>query len=292
VTARDRIVVIVIGALVALGAYYMLALKPRMKEASSLGTKLGQAQQELDQARSDLQTSQAARASFAANYATVARLGKAVPTDDDVPSLVFQLDSTAKASGVDFRSVSVSAQGGTPPSSTTSANAAASTSDQANKKSGSDQKDSSSGSSSSSSGSSSSSSGSTPAAPTQAATASLPPGASVGPAGLSTMPFSFSFEGDFFRLSDFVSRLERYINARRKSVDVRGRLLMVNGISLTAGEKGFPHMKADIAATAYLLPADQGLFNGATPTGPGQSGTQPVSSGGSSAPVAPATVRP
>src|SRR4029453_5945066 len=77
-----------------------------------------------------------------------------------------------------------------------------------------------------------------PAAPTQAATAALPPGAVVGPAGLSTMPFSFSFEGSFFLLADFFTRIDRYIKPRRSSVDVRGRLLLINGISLNAAGSG------------------------------------------------------
>ena len=131
-----------------------------------------------------------------------------------------------------------------------------------------------------------------PADPTQSATAALPPGATVGEAGLNTMPFTFTFEGSFFKLSSFLTKLERYISARRRSVDVRGRLLLVNGISLTAAAKGFPAMKASIAAQAYLLPIDQGLFDGASPTGPSAVTSEPVSDSGGAAPVAPAAVTP
>ena len=42
------------------------------------------------------------RARTRANYATVVRLGKAVPADDDVRSLIVQLDSAAERSNVDF----------------------------------------------------------------------------------------------------------------------------------------------------------------------------------------------
>ena len=41
------------------------------------------------------------------NYATVARLGKAVPADDDVRSLLVQLDAAAERSGVDFGTINV-----------------------------------------------------------------------------------------------------------------------------------------------------------------------------------------
>jgi hypothetical protein len=103
------------------------------------------------------------------------------------------------------------------------------------------------------------------------------------------MPFSFSFEGSFFKLSDFLTRIERYIKPKRGNVTVNGRLLLVDGIALTAAQDGFPSMKASIAASAYLLPADQGLFNGASPDGPTAATTvpsQPVSTG-SPAPATP-----
>ena len=75
----------------------------------------------------------------------------------------------------------------------------------------------------------------------------------------------------------------------------RPPLLLINGISLSADQNGFPHMKAAIAATAYLLPPAEGTFNGATPTGPagGSAGGQPTSASGSpAAPPAPAVVKP
>jgi hypothetical protein len=297
VTQRDRIVLLVVAAVVGLGAFYMLALKPKREEAAKLGQDVERAQKRVETAQADISAGEAARARYALNYTTVARLGKAVPTDDDVPSLVYQLDSTARSTGVDFRSVKLTSGTGTPPPPANAAQGAAATAD--NSKGGSsqggEQKGDQSGGQPKSavSGQSASQPASTPAAPTQAATAALPPGAVVGPAGLSTMPFTFTFEGNFFRLSEFMTRLERYIKPRRSGVDVRGRLLLINGITLNAANSGFPKMKASIAAQAYLLPADQGLFNGATPQSPAQPGAaQPASSNGAASPVAPATATP
>jgi type II secretory pathway component PulM len=297
VTARDRIVLIVVAAAAVLGGFYMLLLKPKREEASQLTQQVATAEQRVQAARAQLAAGQQARATYAVNYATVARLGKAVPTDDDVPSLVYQLDSTAEATGVDFRSVKLSA-GATSPAtaaSQSSGAAAAATSDQSGgEKSAAEKANGEPSGQSGSAGAAPAPTGTTtsPAAPTQAATAALPPGAVVGPAGLNTMPFTFSFEGDFFRLSDFLTRLERYIKPQGSAVDVRGRLLLVDGIALNAAGSGFPAMKASIAATAYLLPASQGLFDGATPEGPSvATPTQPVSDG-SAAPTAPATVTP
>jgi hypothetical protein len=320
VTSRDRIVLVVVLAVAALGGFWMLALKPKRQEAAKLGKDLSTAQQRLDQARSDLQAGQAAKASYSVNYSAVARLGKAVPSDDDVPSLVFQLDSTADATGVDFRSVKLNSGAGSAPATTTAANAAAATSDNAKSANGGGAKgqqngqgstNQSSGNQSSSSsgaqqngasntkpqGASSTPTASTPgpAAPTQSATATLPPGAVVGPAGLSTMPFSFRFTGSFFRLSDFLARLEHYITPRRGTIDVNGRLLLINGIALNAAQSGFPSMQASISATAYLVPPDEGTFAGATPQGPAGAGgsQQPVSSSSPAPSPAPAaTVKP
>jgi hypothetical protein len=306
VTQRDRIVLGVVIAVVALGGFWMMALKPKRQKASDLGQQLSQAQQRLDTARASVDAGDAARTKYANNYATVARLGKAVPVDDDVPSLVYQIDSTAKDAGVDFRTMKLSTNSGAPAAPATAAQGAAATQDNAQNKAASQTgqdaganaaQGNSSNSSGSSSGASSGASGSTPppsgAAPTQAATADLPPGAAVGPAGLSTLPFTFTFEGSFFKLSDFMTKLERYIKAKRSgSDDVRGRLLLINGISLTASAKGFPSIKASVSAQAYLLPVDQGLFDGASPTGPSAvTASQPAGSG-SAPPVAPAAVTP
>lgn len=291
-TARDRIVVMVVVAAAALGGYFMLVLKPKRDEATKLSNQVASAQQRLDAAQADLSSGRAARTTYSANYATVARLGKAVPTDDDIPSLVYQLDSTAQATGVDFRSVKLtSGAGGAAQASQTAAAAAAATSDQSGSGDAGAGKD---GEQKPGSTQTTGTSGS-PAPATQSATAALPPGAVVGQAGLNTMPFSFAFEGDFFKLSDFLTRIERYIKPRRDDVNVQGRLLLVDGISLTAAQSGFPRMKAAIAATAYLLPASQGLFDGASPQGPSATTpTQPVDSGSGSsgAPTAPATVTP
>jgi hypothetical protein len=296
VTQRDRIVLLVVAAVVGLGAFYMLALKPKRQEAAKLGKDVEQAQKRVETAQADISAGEAARARYAVNYTTVARLGKAVPTDDDVPSLVYQLDSTARATGVDFRSVKLTSGAGTPQSPANAAQGAAATADKSkddSSKAGEQKSALSSGQQSGQSGQAASQPASTPAAATQAATAALPPGAVVGPAGLSTMPFTFTFEGNFFRLSEFMTRLERYIKPRGAGVDVRGRLLLINGITLNAANSGFPKMKAAIAAQAYLLPGDQGLFNGATPQSPAQPGAaQPASSNGSASPVAPATATP
>jgi hypothetical protein len=82
------------------------------------------------------------------------------------------------------------------------------------------------------------------------------------------MPFSFTFTGDFFRMSDFIGRLERFLVVRNQRLLVHGRFMTIDGIALTAAPQGFPRIQANVAATTYLLPASQGLTSGATANGP------------------------
>lgn len=298
-TTRDRIVITVVAAAVLLAGYWFLVLGPKRNEAQKLNSQLTSAKQRRDTAVSDANASRAARAQYAANYATVARLGKAVPANDDMPSLVYQLSSTSKAANVDFREIKLTPSGSsaTPPpapsGSGSSNQGKAGSGGSSGSKGSSDSKGSSGSSGSAGSSGAAGSAGTpaataTPASAAQAATASLPPGASVGPAGLPTMPFSFAFEGSFFHLSDFFGALDNLVGVRKVSVDVRGRLLMVDGIALSASSGGFPHMKAQVAATAFLVPQDQGPTNGATPSGPASGGSaKSVSTTGAASPTPP-----
>ncbi|MDX6675482.1 MAG: hypothetical protein QOH11_2900 [Solirubrobacteraceae bacterium] len=279
-TTRDRIALTVVIAAVLVGGFWFLVLGPQRSKASKLSSQLTKEEQRLSTAQSDAAQSRAARAEYASNYATVARLGKAVPSSDDVPSLVYQLSSTAQSTGVDFRTIKLqnaSSGAGAAPAPATPAPSPAKGSTGSTPAAG-----------SSGATPAAGSGGAAPASATQAATATLPPGAVVGAAGFPTMPFSFTFEGSFFRLSSFFSRLESQIQSSRGRLSVRGRLLTIDGLALTAAGQGFPHMKAAVAATAYLLPADQGLTNGATPSTPPAGSAQPVKSTSTTAATPPA----
>jgi hypothetical protein len=228
---------------------WFLALAPRFDRASELGEQVESAQVRRDQAESNAAAALAARGAYPANYATVARLGKAVPVDDEIPSLLYQLDSAAKATGNDFRVIKLTGGGA---ASATPTPAAAAPSDSKSKDE--DESD---------------SETSTSAAPaTQVAAATLPPGAAIGPAGLPAMPFTFTFHGSFFRLEHFLRRVDAFTKVSDGRISVGGRLLTLNGISLTAAPAGFPHIRASISATGFLVPATEGLTAGATPAGP------------------------
>jgi Tfp pilus assembly protein PilO len=239
VTARDRTVLIVVGLLAVMAGFWFLVLSPQNKSATELGAQLSAAQQRLAAAQTGAAGAEAARRRYDSDYATVARLGKAVPVKDDVPALVYQLSHTAHANHVDFRSIKLSA---------TTASAAPAPSGAA--------------------AAVASANGTTPASATTVAPSALPPGATVGTAGFPTMPFSFNFTGSFFNMQKFLHSVDALTTVDGKNINVKGRLLTVDGVDLSAGPKGFPQVDATVTVTAYLLPADEGLTAGATATTP------------------------
>jgi hypothetical protein len=263
VTARDRIVLIVVGALALCGGFWFAVISPKHKEAAEVNVQVAAAQQRLDTAQMAASSAQAARDRYARDYATVARLGKAVPVQDDVPALVYQLETTAHRSHVDFRRIAMNASAGAPtPAPPSQASAVASAAG----------------------------SSTTPgAAMASAASSALPPGAVVGAAGFPTMPFAFDFQGSFFHMQKFLDHMNELTTVRADdSIDVKGRLLTIDGVALKAGPKGFPQVLATVNATAYLLPADEGLTAGADPTAPAAGaapGTAPASTAGATPPT-------
>lgn len=267
-TQRDRTVVMVLATVALLAGFWFVALKPKRDDIKQLDGQIATAQQRLDAAKATAASAEQAKDQYATDYATVARLGKAVPVDDDTASLVYQLEHAADRSDVDFRSIQLAAGGATAPAPTNSTpSAQAAATGAAEKEAG------------AAGGSSGSAPATTaPAAATQTAAAALPPGATVGPAGFPTMPFDFTFTGRFFRLEDFLSELDKFTQTTKDGrITVRGRLLTVDGIAMSTNENDFPKMTAQIRATAYLLPKDQGLTNGATPSGPAAPTTTPAS---------------
>jgi Tfp pilus assembly protein PilO len=249
VTTRDRIILVVIALVGLVGGFWYLALTPKRDEAKDLSTKIGQAQQSLDAARRSQAEATTAKARYDADYAAVARLGKAVPVDDRVPSLMYQLQTAAHGANVNF--LALKATGSVSSSTTTSGVGAVAAAGSAVKTNGATDP-----------------SAPTSAPATQAAAVALPPGATVGPAGFPTMPFSFSFQGRYGDLRRFLAGVQRLVRVDGKDVRVNGRLMTIDAFAMSAGDGGFPQVKATLSATTYLLPADQGLTAGATPAGP------------------------
>ena len=244
-TGRDRTILVLVALVVAIVAPWLLVISPKRSEAKKVQQQITAAQSQLTALHTETASGQLARRSFVGSYSDLVKLGEAVPTDDNTPSLIYQLQAAANAAHVNFVSLTFNAgQGG---SSTTSSSTAS-----------------------------------------QAAAAALPPGATIGPAGFPIEPFTFAFEGNFFHLADFLGRLQRFVTVSNQGLAVSGRLMTLNAISLGPASSGFPRITASISATTFLLPASQGLVNGATPTGPASSSTQTVSTPTSSSAPPPA----
>jgi hypothetical protein len=109
-TDRDRKVVLIVLPLLVVAVYWFLVLSPKRKEATKLGAQVTQAQQARDEAVSQANSLEQAKASFDKQYSEMVKLGKAIPTQVDMPSLIVQLDSAAHGTGIQFGDIKVGAR--------------------------------------------------------------------------------------------------------------------------------------------------------------------------------------
>jgi Tfp pilus assembly protein PilO len=112
VSRTYRILIVGVVAVLAVGGYWKFALAPKRQQAAKLEQQVIAAEAQLAQTQGVIATYKDAKAQYKTNSATVVRLGKAVPADDDTRSLVVQLDAAAKRSGIDFDSIDITAAGG------------------------------------------------------------------------------------------------------------------------------------------------------------------------------------
>jgi Tfp pilus assembly protein PilO len=89
----------------------------------------------------------------------------------------------------------------------------------------------------------------------------------------SAMPFSVSFAGSFGTLSGFVSRLQRQVIVQGDQIEVDGRLLRLEGITLQPGTDGWPELQAQITASAYIVPDSAAASTTQTPAATGATQT-------------------
>jgi type II secretion system (T2SS) protein M len=301
---RDRKIMLAIIPIVVLLGYWFLLLSPQRKEADAAGTQLTEAQQHRDEVQGQARQLESAKASFASAYTTLVRLGKAIPTKVDMPSLIVQLDDAARGTGISFSQIktgtrtetpaapaapatnSGSSSNGSKPvdaggqpaqsapgSAVESANNASKTSDQANQ-------------------AAQQSSGVDASTSTSAKKGGLPIGggeangkatsANTAP-GLDSVPLEFRFDGSFFDLADFFHRMKRFVRVTNKNMQVHGRLMTIDGLVFKAAEDGFPKLTAEVKATIWLSPKQEGQTAGATPAGPA---TTPAGSGTGSGGIA------
>ncbi len=267
-TTRDRLVLMSIVVLGLLAAGWLLEVSPERGKAASLDAQVSAAKSQLATAQSQLAEAKGAQAQYGTAYASVVRLGQAVPADQQVPSLVYELDQASNGKDVEFNSITASAAGA-------SASPAASSST-----------------------------------------------ASAAATGFTAMPFTFIFNGTFTDLYHLLNQVQGFtVQTAAGEVHVSGRLLTIqsadlelpNGGSETSAKVGASaetsakggsakgtsakvaegaELKATITASAYVLPASQGLTGGATAAGPAGATATPASGTPStSSTTAPAVIK-
>ena len=290
-TDRDRKIVIMLLPVILIAVYWFLILSPKRKEAHKLSAQVTKVQQARDAAVSQANTLEQAKANFASQYAAMVRLGKAIPTQVDMPSLIVQLDGAAHGTGIQFGDIKVGARVAAAPVATTTTpstgttqppvaaggapaqttfgkaaesanNAAATGNAQSIQQSGLSAGD--------ASTSTSTKSGGLPvgggSASSAAAPAAVTPGQPVP--GLDTVPLTFTFGGKFNNLAQFFHRLKRFVHLANNKISVQGRLITIDSLKFTSSAANFPFIEADVTATVYLSPKDGGTTAGATTQGP------------------------
>jgi hypothetical protein len=325
-TARDRKIVIALLPLLLIGVYWFLVLSPKRKEAKKLDAKVTQAQQARDAAVSQANSLEQAKAAFSSQFAEMVRLGKAIPTQVDMPSLIVQLDAAAHGTGIQFGDIKVGARVPAAPVATSTGSTGSSTS-------------------TSSSSTTSSTGGTTPppvaaggaqaqttfgkaaesannaaaqgnaqaiqqsgltagdASTSTAGKTGLPVGGgssvSATPItagqpvpGLDTVPLTFTFGGKFNNLADFFHRLKRFVHVANNKISVQGRLITIDSLKFTSSATNFPNLEADVSATVYLSPKDGGTTAGATAQGPATNTPGATTSSSASQPSSGSTPAP
>lgn len=296
-TQRDRLLIAGAAVIALVGAFWLLALSPKRRDLHNLDKDVQKYEQSYQAAQAEADRLEQARLQFPRAYANLVRLGKAVPTDADVPSLVVQLNQAAAFAGVNFRKIELNATqtgagpaaAATPPPASSSASSAGS-STASSGTTGATGATGATGSEGSASTGAASATSTTDANALTAAT--LPIGATVGPAGLPTLRFKLTFQGSFFHMADLLHNIRKLVARRNRNLIVSGRLLTIDGVSMSESDFGFPRVQAAIAATAYLVPASEGLLGGATQQGPAGAATPASTTSTSSAPPAAVVTAP
>jgi Tfp pilus assembly protein PilO len=241
---RDRIALMVIATLAVLGAAWILVVSPERKQATTLGTQLSSAETQLASAEGQLADARGAQSRYAEAYASVVSLGKAVPPNQEVPSLIYELSQASHQKNVEFASIASTTAGGAAPST--------------------------------------------------------PIGAPAAAGAFTQMPFTFVFNGSFFDLEHLFTRVSGFVKQSTSGpLRVSGRLLTIqsvklepltNSVAAGAHTTRTPQLTGTITASAYQLPASEGVAGGASPTSPAGSPATSTT-GAASSPTAPAIAR-
>ncbi len=311
VSERDRKILMLIIPLVVLAGYWFLILSPKREEASTAADELAVQEQRLDTAKAAADQAKNAENAFKSDFTEVVRLGKAIPSNVDMPSLIVQLDRAAAGTGITFTKIATGEREATAAAPVAAAPSTGSTTTGTPAAAGGETTQSAPGTAVESANNAQATANQNAAnaeqsgvAPTdtQTSTGGVDPTAAAttdgtaAPAspGLETVPLELEFVGDFFNLADFFHDVKRFVRVANQNVLVGGRLVTVESVSWASDTELFPKLTASIKATVYLAPKAEGTTAGATPAGPATdpttpAGTSTADSGSSPLPTATAT---
>ncbi len=71
--------------------------------------------------------------------------------------------------------------------------------------------------------------------------------------GYGLQAIDLSFEGNYYSLTDFLSRLRKLVSVHGGTLDATGRLFSVGKLDFAAGEDGFPQITANVQVNAYVF---------------------------------------
>ena len=109
-----------------------------------------------------------------------------------------------------------------------------------------------------------------------------------------SLPITFTFQGNYYDLTDFLYRVRNLVTVRDKTLSASGRLYTLDTLDMhEAPNSGFPNIEATLTLAAYVFgpgaAAAQPSAAGATPAGattPAPGSTSPAPASTSPAPAA------
>lgn len=258
---------LVIAAVAVLGGFYMFILKPRQAAVKEAEAQVTAARQTLSDAQQQANSGKAAQQAFQRDRATLLKIGRVVPENDDIPTLQVQLLRLAKKERVYVTEFNLTGAGA---AASSSPGATSVTTPQGTTPSG---------------------SGST-----DAVAPLYPPGSVQMAGGLGRTPIEIKLKGRFFELEQFLRAVQRYAVISSTRREAKGRLLVVDGFSYEASDRAFEDegkskkypkgtstfLSAKLVASVYFAPpvatpsASSGGAGSATPPAgatPGGAGT-------------------
>jgi len=237
-TKRDRIMLMVIGAVALVIGFYMMVLAPQQKAAKDMQAQVTSARDALKAAQAKAAEGQKSQDDYRRDRATIVKIGRAVPETDDVPGLITQLEALAKKDNVWFTAYNVAEDSG---SSADSGGATTTTT----------------------------AAGQDPNSSTAAVAPLYPPGSVQMSGGLGRTPIRIGLKGEYFNLERYLQDVERFAVLSQKKENATGRLMIVDGFTYQSSDRvawlggkvenlkkvgKSIFLKAELGASVYFAP--------------------------------------